>query len=176
MFELSVMMVNNTGCVVSPGGSCIISSSNLTFTTNSPGQDFDIKLEITDGPNYGKIQRLRSNGKWVTTKRFSQRQLEKEKIDREREVGDLQVSFKEATVEKMEIKNKLEQLQKEKGDHEREVSELLAKLEAEKEEKMQVKLKLRMMEERSLKHLESLKKTDNMMETILAKYVRKKVV
>ena len=107
---------------------------------------------------------------------FTVEQLEKEKIDREREVGDLQVSFEEVTVEKMEIKNKLEQLQKEKGDHEKEVSELLAKLEAEKEEKMQVKLKLRMMEERSLKNLESLKKTENMMETILAKYVRKKVV
>ena len=103
-------------------------------------------------------------------------QLEKEKIDRKREVADLHVSFEEVTVEKMEIKNKLEQLQKEKGDHEREVSELLAKLEAEKEEKMQVKHKLRMMEERSLKNLESLKKTENMMETILAKYVRKKVV
>ena len=98
VFDLSVMMVNNTGCVVSPGGSCIISSSNLTFTTNSPGQDFDIKLEITDGPNYGKIQRLRSNGKWVTTKRFSQRQIEKEKIsEKSNENSDLTDSIPTTT-------------------------------------------------------------------------------
>ena len=81
MFELSVMIVNNTGLAVSPGGGALISSSNLTFATTAPGpQELDIRLEITDGPNYGKIQRLRSNGKWVTTRRFSQRQIEKEKI------------------------------------------------------------------------------------------------
>ena len=93
VFELSVMIVNNTGLVVSPGGGAIITSSNLTFTTNSPGQDFDIKLEITDGPNYGKIQRLRSNGKWVTTKRFSQRQIEKEKIRYIHSRGNPRVDF-----------------------------------------------------------------------------------
>ena len=57
------------------------------------GQDFDIKLEITDGPNYGKIQRLRSNGKWVTTKRFSQRQIEKEKIRYIHSRGNPRVDF-----------------------------------------------------------------------------------
>ena len=45
------------GLLVSPGGSAVISPHNLTFTTNSPEQDFDIRLEITSGPNYGKIQR-----------------------------------------------------------------------------------------------------------------------
>lgn len=87
------MVVNNTGLVVSPGGGSIISPNNLTFSTNSPGQDIDIKLEITDGPNYGKIQRLRSNGKWVTTKRFSQRQIEKEKIRYIHSRGNPRVDF-----------------------------------------------------------------------------------
>ena len=87
------MVVNNTGLVVSPGGGAIISANNLTFSTNSPGQDIDIKLEITDGPNYGKIQRLRSNGKWVTTKRFSQRQIEKEKIRYIHSRGNPRVDF-----------------------------------------------------------------------------------
>ena len=49
--------------------------------------------EITDGPNYGKIQRLRSNGKWVTTKRFSQRQIEKEKIRYIHSRGNPRVDF-----------------------------------------------------------------------------------
>lgn len=92
-FELSLMVVNNTGLVVSPGGTGIITSHNLTFTTNSPEQDFDIKLEITNGPNYGKIQRHRSNGKWVTTKRFSQRQIEKEKIRYVHSRGNPRVDF-----------------------------------------------------------------------------------
>ena len=78
---------------MSPGGGSVISSNNLTFTTNSPAQDFDIRLEITDGPNYGKIQRLRSNGKWVTTRRFTQRQLEKEKIRYIHSRGNPRVDF-----------------------------------------------------------------------------------
>ena len=44
VFELSVMIVNNTGILVSPGGGSIIFSSNLSFATNSPGQEPDIKL------------------------------------------------------------------------------------------------------------------------------------
>ena len=37
-FELTLMVVNNTGVTVSPGGSSLITPSNLTFTTNSPEQ------------------------------------------------------------------------------------------------------------------------------------------
>ncbi len=38
------------------------------------------RFDVTDGPRYGRIQRLRGNGQWAGTKRFYSRQLEREKV------------------------------------------------------------------------------------------------
>ena len=38
------------------------------------------RFDVTEGPRYGRIERLRGNGRWVSTKRFFSRQLEKEKV------------------------------------------------------------------------------------------------
>ncbi len=35
---------------------------------------------MSDGPQYGRLERLRGNGRWITTRRFTARQLEREKI------------------------------------------------------------------------------------------------
>ena len=74
-------MVNNTGLVVSYGGGRVISSSNLTFTaatTSATGAE--IKMEIVGDPSYGRVQRQKPGGRWITTKRFTQRQLDKGKV------------------------------------------------------------------------------------------------
>jgi hypothetical protein len=38
------------------------------------------RFDVTDGPRYGRLERLRGNGRWVSTKRFYSRQLDKEKV------------------------------------------------------------------------------------------------
>ena len=38
------------------------------------------RFDVIQPPKYGRIERLRSNGRWVTTKRFFNRQLEKGKL------------------------------------------------------------------------------------------------
>ena len=75
-----LMIVNNTGLTVSLGGVQPITSANLAFTSTNTGPDTDIRMEIISGPNYGKVQREKGNGKWVTTKKFTQKQIEKGKV------------------------------------------------------------------------------------------------
>ena len=41
---------------------------------------FLFRFDVIHPPKYGRIERLRSNGRWVTTKRFFSRQLEKGKL------------------------------------------------------------------------------------------------
>ena len=53
-FELDLVLVNNTGLIVSLGGGRVISPTNLTFLASNLGPDAEIKLEIISGPNYGK--------------------------------------------------------------------------------------------------------------------------
>ena len=80
VYPVELVMVNNTGLVVSLGGGRIISSANLTFTTTNIQPDAEIKFELISGPSYGKVQRQKPTGRWVTTRRFTQRQLEKGKL------------------------------------------------------------------------------------------------
>jgi hypothetical protein len=45
------------------------------------GAPFNYTYCVTpSGPNYGKLQRQRANGKWISTRRFTQRQVNKDKI------------------------------------------------------------------------------------------------
>ena len=43
-------------------------------------RNINFRFDVTQPPKYGRIERLRSNGRWVTTKRFFNRQLEKGKL------------------------------------------------------------------------------------------------
>ncbi|TRY66991.1 hypothetical protein TCAL_11761 [Tigriopus californicus] len=79
-FKLQVFAVNNTGLSLPTGTSALITSYNLTFTTNAPEQSLNIRFDVLQSPRYGRIERLRGNGRWVSTKRFFSRQLEKEKV------------------------------------------------------------------------------------------------
>ena len=38
------------------------------------------RFDVTEGPRHGRLERLRGNGRWVSTKRFYSRQLERNKI------------------------------------------------------------------------------------------------
>ena len=80
VFKMELELVNNTGLVVSLGGDRILTTANLSFTAPGLGPDTDIRMDIASGPNYGKVQRQRANGKWITTRKFTQRQLEKGKV------------------------------------------------------------------------------------------------
>ena len=72
--------MNNTGLTVSLGGVQKITLTNLAFTTKTIRPDTEIKMEIISGPNYGKVQREKANGKWVNTKKFTQKHVEKGKV------------------------------------------------------------------------------------------------
>ncbi len=104
---MQLSQVNNTGLVVPSGSATLITSYNLTFTTNAPEQQginirshtspmpqrhvgrvapmnllisFPRRFDVVDGPRYGRLERLKGDGRWVATKRFYSRQLEREKV------------------------------------------------------------------------------------------------
>nr|XP_053643918.1 chondroitin sulfate proteoglycan 4-like isoform X2 [Cherax quadricarinatus] len=79
-FDLQVYLVNNTGLSIIHGSWALITSMNLSYTTNAPEQDLEIQFDITGLPRYGVVQRLRSNDRWQNVNQFSSRQLEKDKI------------------------------------------------------------------------------------------------
>lgn len=72
--------MNNTGISVSLGSNQIISPANLSFISPGLGADSEIKVEVVSGPSYGRLQRQRGNGKWVTSRRFTQKQIDKGKV------------------------------------------------------------------------------------------------
>nr|XP_040572532.1 chondroitin sulfate proteoglycan 4-like [Lepeophtheirus salmonis] len=79
-FDLIIYAVNNTGLTIPTGTSALISSYNLTFTSNVPEQGLNIRFDIVQEPKYGRLERLKNNGRWVSTKRFFSRHLEKGKL------------------------------------------------------------------------------------------------
>ncbi|KAG1674790.1 Chondroitin sulfate proteoglycan 4 [Nymphon striatum] len=79
-FDLYISLANNTGLTVIHGASEIISSNNLTFITNAIDQKLDISYDITRMPQHGTVQRLKSNGRWQVTSRFTQKQIDHRQI------------------------------------------------------------------------------------------------
>ncbi|CAL4067980.1 unnamed protein product [Meganyctiphanes norvegica] len=79
-FDLQVYMVNNTGLQMTHDSSSLITAQNLSYNTNSPDQQLEIRFDITGYPRYGSLQRLRGNDRWQNINQFTSRQLEKEKI------------------------------------------------------------------------------------------------
>lgn len=78
---LRLSMLSNSGLVVAPGSTVLISRNNLTYTTNAPNQDIDIRYDITDPPYYGFVQRQQySNNKWVTVTTFKQGDIDKSRV------------------------------------------------------------------------------------------------
>lgn len=74
---LELRTVANHGIVITPGGGAIIFRDNLTFATNAPNQDIDIRYEITEPPFNGEVQRMQyADNQWTTVTTFSQRHID----------------------------------------------------------------------------------------------------
>ncbi|XP_022241093.1 chondroitin sulfate proteoglycan 4-like [Limulus polyphemus] len=79
-FELILSLVKNTGIELPYKGHVLITTDNLTFTNNSPNEDLSIRYNITNLPQFGNIQKRRSDGLWKNVNHFNQRQINKSKI------------------------------------------------------------------------------------------------
>lgn len=73
-------LVNNTGLEVNQGGASVITTSNLAVQVNVAEQAVEIQYDLTELPQYGELQQLRSGGVWKPTTSFSQKLLEKERV------------------------------------------------------------------------------------------------
>lgn len=75
-FDLQLFLANNTGLVVPVNGSAALTAANLTFSTNAPDQELDIRYDITRPPQHGQIQAWRS-GRWQSINWFNSGQLQR---------------------------------------------------------------------------------------------------
>lgn len=77
-FDLQLFLANNTGLLIPVNGSALITPANLTFSTNAPDQDLDIRYDITRPPQHGQIQVWRTTGPgrgWQPVNWFTSGQL-----------------------------------------------------------------------------------------------------
>ncbi len=58
-----------------------VSATHIDFKPYGKYFFFFFRFDITDGPRYGRVERLRGNGRWSGTKRFYSRQLERDKVN-----------------------------------------------------------------------------------------------
>ena len=75
-FDLQLFLANNTGLVVPVNGSAALTGANLTFSTNAPDQELDIRYDITRPPLRGQIQAWRG-GRWQSVGWFTSGQLQR---------------------------------------------------------------------------------------------------
>ncbi|XP_062334244.1 chondroitin sulfate proteoglycan 4-like [Osmerus eperlanus] len=75
-------VVNNTGVEVGQGRAAVLSSTHLAVQVNVDfaRQPVEVRFDVLEGPHYGELQRLHSNGEWKPTSYFYQKLLEKERI------------------------------------------------------------------------------------------------
>ena len=78
---LLLSTVFNTGSIVARNSSVIISKENLTFVTNAPNQNLDIRYTITDPPYEGELQKHQyTDNKWVVVTTFTQDHVDKGRV------------------------------------------------------------------------------------------------
>ena len=78
---LELRIVRNSGIRVPPGGGGLIYKDNLTFATNAPNQDIDIRYEIIEPPYNGEVQRQQyADNRWTTVTTFAQRHIDKSRL------------------------------------------------------------------------------------------------
>lgn len=75
-YDLQLFLANNTGLLVPVNGSASLTAANLTFSTNAPDQELDIRYDITRPPQHGQIQAWRS-GRWQLVNWFTSGQLQR---------------------------------------------------------------------------------------------------
>jgi chondroitin sulfate proteoglycan 4 len=103
VYEIELILVNNTGIVLPHNSFGLISATNLSYRTNSESELSQfIRFEIIKQSQFGNIQKLRGNGHWANVSFFSQRQINRNKIryvhfkDKPNDdILDLQVSYNE---------------------------------------------------------------------------------
>ena len=78
---LLLRAVENTGLELPATAAALITPANLSFATNAPNQQFDIRYEVTEPPYFGNVQRRQyTDDAWVTTTSFSQRHVDKDRV------------------------------------------------------------------------------------------------
>ena len=75
-FDLQLFLANNTGLLVPVNSSAALTAANLTFSTNAPDQELDIRYDITRPPQHGQMQAWRS-GRWQPINWFTSGQLQR---------------------------------------------------------------------------------------------------
>ncbi|KAK2152839.1 hypothetical protein LSH36_316g03037, partial [Paralvinella palmiformis] len=91
---MMISVESNTGLHVPKGSSNLILKQNLSFTTNTPDQDFPIRYEVTVPPFDGEIQRQQpSNNQWVVSSTFTQQEVDSSRIRYFHYGGDLPDDF-----------------------------------------------------------------------------------
>ena len=81
-FSLRIAPELNTGLEVANvmGTAALISSSNLSFTSNAADQGLVIEYHVVNGPRAGALQLRRTNGQWTNTEHFSQLDLQSGRV------------------------------------------------------------------------------------------------
>ncbi|CAG7786715.1 unnamed protein product, partial [Allacma fusca] len=76
-FSLRIAPEVNSGLEVANvmGTAALISSSNLSFTSNAQEQGLVVEYHVVNGPRAGALQLRRTNGQWTTTEHFTQLDL-----------------------------------------------------------------------------------------------------
>lgn len=79
--SLTISLVANTGLVVPRGSSRPLTRQNLTYTTNAPDQDIEVRYLVTDSPYDGEIQRQQyADNSWIVTSTFTQKHVDRGRV------------------------------------------------------------------------------------------------
>ncbi len=78
---LKLRLVSNGGIVIAPEGGALIAHQNLTFSTNAPSQDIDIRYEVTEPPYNGEVQKQQYvDNTWITVTSFNQKHIDNSRL------------------------------------------------------------------------------------------------
>ncbi|CAI9720454.1 Hypothetical predicted protein [Octopus vulgaris] len=79
--KLKLTIKANTGLYLPLGSHSLITSNNLSFSTNVPNRNLEIRYIINEGPYYGEIQRRKhENNAWLPVTTFVQRHIDAGRI------------------------------------------------------------------------------------------------
>ncbi|GAB1600398.1 chondroitin sulfate proteoglycan 4-like [Argonauta hians] len=79
--KLKLTIKANTGLYLPLGSHSLITSNNLSFSTNVPNRNLEIHYIINEGPYYGEIQRRKhENNAWLPVNTFVQRHIDAGRI------------------------------------------------------------------------------------------------
>ncbi|NXQ89666.1 CSPG4 protein, partial [Nyctibius grandis] len=77
---LDYRIVNNSGIKLFQGVTSLITPRHLAVETNANLEELEIRYEITEPPQFGKVQRQHSRGEWKRVNSFSQRSVQRSRV------------------------------------------------------------------------------------------------